>query len=336
MKRKALACTLALLLMFVALAACTSADEDDGTWVIGYLGWDVNADWNTYTLGGLQWGAEQKGIEVIVLDARLDAERQVSQAEELISRGVDIIAMFPVTPESGATITRMATEAGIPITVENTFLPDDGSVGTIVGQVACRYDDIGYAAVQYIAENMPFGSRLLYVTGGLGLGVTEVYIEGVDRALADFGGHVVEVGRVNGEFVTEASYNVTQDFIMSGISDFEVVFAQNCAQAMGVLRALQEAGLEGIPILSTGGAPEGYEMLHAGQQQANMTAPANLQGIIQFKLIWAYLNDEPITNNMIPLPVIPVDLTNIEDWIHWGDMEAGYRYVSTHIGPFVP
>ena len=333
MKRRALVCILALFLLAGTLAACGSPAKDDGDWVIGYLGWDVNADWNTYTLGGLQWGAEQKGIEVIVLDARLDAEKQISQAEELISRKVDFIAMFPVTPESGATITRMANEAGIPITVENTFLP--ATAGEMVGQVACQYDDIGYAAVKYAAENFP-GSRLLYVTGGLGLGVTEVYFEGVDRGLAEFADKVTEVGRVNGEFVTEASYNVTQDFIMSGVSDFDIVFAQNDAQAMGVYRALQESGLEDIPILSTGGAPEGKDMLQAGQQQANMTAPANLQGIIQFRFIWAYLNGEPIDKDKIPLPVIPVDLNNIGDWISWEDMEAGYKYVSTNIGPFVP
>jgi len=332
MMKKGLATIIVLALIITMVAACGGADEDK-TFVIGYLGWDVNADWNTFTLGGLQWGAEQKGVEVIVLDARLDAERQVSQAEELISRGVDIIAMFPVTPESGATITRMANEAGIPITVENTFLP--ATAGEMVGQVACQYDDIGYAAVQYTAENFP-GSRMLYVTGGLGLGVTEVYIEGVERALVDFAGLVEVVGQVNGEFVTEASYNVTQDFITSGQSEFDIVFAQNDAQAFGVFRALDEAGLAHIPIISTGGAPEGYDMLRAGQQQANMTAPANLQGIIQFKFIWAYLNGEPITNDRIPLPIIPIDLTNIDQWISWDDMELGYKYVADNIGPFVP
>ena len=331
--KKILVLLIAIVFTISLVAACGSGDDGDKTFVIGYLGWDVNADWNTYTLGGLQWGAEQKGVEVIVLDARLDAERQISQAEEHISNGVDIIAMFPVTPESGATITRMANEAGIPITVENTFLP--ATAGEMVGQVACQYDDIGYAAVKYAAENFP-GSKMLYVTGGLGLGVTEVYIEGVDRALAEFAGKVEVVGRVNGEFVTEASYNVTQDFILSGQSDFDIVFAQNDAQAFGVYRALQEAGMEHIPILSTGGAPEGYEMIRAGQQQANMTAPANLQGLIQFKFIWAHLNGVAIDNDRIPLPIIPIDLNNIDQWISWDDMELGYKYVSENIGPYAP
>lgn len=335
LRKRLIAYVVLVMMVAVLVSACGNNDDGDGTFVIGYLGWDVAADWNAYTLAGLQWGADQKGVEVVVRDGRLDAAMQVSQAEELIAMGVDIIALFPITPESGATITRMATEAGIPITVENTFLPDDGSLGNVVGQVACQFDDIGYAAVKYIAENLP-GSRLLYVTGGLGLGVTEVYIEGVNLALERYADYVELVGQVNGEFVTEASFNVTQDFITSGISEFDVVFAQNDAQARGVFNALREAGLEHIPIISTGGAPEGKEMLLAGEQLANMTAPANLQGLIQFRFIWAYLNGQPVPETRIALPVIPIDLNNIHEWIAWSDMELGYQYVSEHIGPFVP
>jgi ABC-type sugar transport system substrate-binding protein len=336
MFKKLMAGLVVLMLLAGILGTCALA-ADGKAFTIGYLGWDVAADWNTYTLGGLLWGAEQKGCEVIVLDAKLDAEKQINQAEELISKQVDFIAMFPVTPESGATITRMANEAGIPITVENTFLPDDGSAGEIVGEVACRYNDIGYAAIKYAAEKYP-GCKLLYVTGGLGLGVTEIYKIGVQEALAEVGDLVTLVGEVNGEFVTEASYNVTQDFITSGKSEFDVVFAQNDAQTKGVYNALKEAGLEHIPILSTGGAPEGYEMLTAIPQQeaANMTAPANLQGLIQFKYIWDYLNGNPMTEKRTPLPIIPVDLDNIDAWIKWEDMEAGYQYVVDNIGAYNP
>lgn len=302
---------------------------------IGYLGWDLGTEWNKYSFEGLKWGADKYGVEIISFDAKLDPEKQVNQAEELINKNVDAICIFPVTPEVGATITRMANEAGIPITVENTKLPSDGSVGKIVGNVACLYDDIGYAAVKYAAEKFP-GCKLLYVTGGLGLGVTEVYKVGVAKALDEFKDKVTLVGEVNGEFVQEASYNVTQDFIASGKSEFDVVFAQNDSQAMGVYLALKENGLEKTPILSTGGAPQGWEMLQAKQEQANMTAPANLQGLIQFKMIWAHLNGVAGVPEWIALPVIPVDLDNAGEWISWDNMELGYKYVSEKIGPFQP
>lgn len=309
--------------------------SDAKTFTIGYLGWDVGTDWNTYTLGGLQWGAENHGCTVLVTDAKKDANAQVSFAQEFITQGVDCMAMFPVTPESGGTIVRMANEAGIPIAVDNTFLATDGSAGEMVGQVACQYNDIGYAAIKWAAENVP-NAKLLYVHGGPGEGVYELYQVGVDEALADFADKIEMVGLVNGNWIAEDSYTVTIDWITAGGAEFNVVFANNDAQAKGVDQALKEAGLTGIPIISTGGSNEGFEMLKDGIQAANMTAPANIQGIIQFGMLWAHMNGMTWGDPKIPLPVIPIDQNNIDEWIFWDDMDAGYAYVKNAIGPYTP
>lgn len=301
--------------------------EATKNFTLGYLAWGLTDEWNLYGCEAFKWAAAKKGCEVITLDCQKDPEKQVSQAEELINRGVDAISMFPCTPEVGATVTRMCNVAGIPIAIENIFLPDDGSAGEIVGQVACRYSDIGYTAVKYAAETWP-GCKLLYVHGGPGLGVYEDYKVGVDQALEEFKGKIELVGLMNGNWETEASYNVTQDFISSGKSDFDVVFANNDLQAVGVYNALKENGMENIPILSTGGSEQGYEMVKSGQEYANMTAPVNLQGEIVFRFLWQHLNNVSISETKIPLPVIPVDQTNIDtDWIKWSDYEAAERYI---------
>jgi ABC-type sugar transport system substrate-binding protein len=306
----------------------------DGSGItIGYLGWDVGADWNKWSMGGLQCGAGQFGMEVIQLDATLDAEKQMTQAEELINRGVDYIAMFPVTPDSGLTIVRMCNEAGIPIVIENSFLDDTGV--DILGQAACQYGDIGYAAIKWAADNIP-DAKLLYVHGGPGEGVYEAYQVGVDQALADFSDKIEMVGLVNGNWVTEASYTVTQDFITAGTAEFNVVFANNDQQAKGVYNALKEAGMEDIPVISTGGSEEGYEMLMAGEESANMTAPAQLQGIMLAGFIWADANSQAWGEPRVPVPVVPIDGNNSGEWLHWDDMEGGYRYIAQAIGPYVP
>ena len=311
------------------------ADTGGGdTYTIGYLGWDLGQDWNIYTFGGLKWGADKYGWTVLDSDAKIDADAQMSAAQQFIAQGVDYMAMFPVTPESGATIVRMCNEAGIPIAVDNTFLPVDGSAGEMVGQVACQYDDIGYAAVKWAAENVP-DAKLLYVHGGPGEGVYEQYQIGVDRALDDFSDSIEMVGLINGEWITEVSFTVTQDYIAAGGADFNVIFANNDAQAKGVHQALKDTSYEGTPIISTGGSTTGFEMLDAGEEAANMTAPANLQGIIQFGMLLAHAHNMPWGDAKIPLPVIPIDSNNKSDWIFWEDMDAGYAYVVENVGPYV-
>jgi ribose transport system substrate-binding protein len=342
MSKKIIAIVLVIVMVAFIFAACaeTAAPAEEVaegpiTFTIGYLGWDTGQAWNVSTLAGLQWGADQKGVTVIVKDPKLDAETQVSQAQELINQGVDVLAIFPVTPENGATIVRMANEAGIPIAVDNTFLPDDGSAGECIGQVACQYGDIGYAAIEWAANNVE-DAKLLYVHGGTGEGVYEAYQVGVDRALADFSDKIEMVGLVNGEWVTEASYNVTQTFVNSDLAEFNVVFANNDAQAKGVYQALKEYGMEDIPIISTGGSNEGYQMLLDGQEAANMTAPANIQGLIEFGMIWAFMTGVEWGEAKMPLPIIPIDINNIDEWIMWDDMELAYAYVVENIGPYTP
>ena len=291
--------------------------------VFGNLSYDLADVWAQYSLEAFQWCADLKGVEVKSLDAQKMPETQVTQAQELINLGVDAIGLYPITPEGGATIVRMANEAGIPIAVENMFLPD-GS-GDIIGNIACQYNDIGYAAIEYTADQFP-GSKMLWVQGSPGLGVTEVYAIGVDEALEIYGDKVEVVGMVNGEFATEPAYNVTTDFINLG-KEFDVIFAQNDLMAFGAYNALKENGMEEIPIFSTGGSPQGYQMMQDGQQFANMTAPVNIQGVHQFNFLWRHMNGLDIPEVKVPLPIIPVDVNSIGDWIHWDDFQASYDFI---------
>lgn len=355
MTKKIVAIVIAVLLVVAVLAACTPTEpaaseasseaatseaaateeasesvemteETTGEGLVfGYLAYNLADIWNQYGMEAFEWCADMKGVEVRVLDATNDPEKQVTQAQEFIDAGVDGISIFPCTPESAATIVRMANEAGIPIAVENIFLSEEAEAG-VVGQVACQYRDIGYAAIQYAAETYP-GCKLLYVHGAPGLGVYEDYKIGVDAALEEYADSVEMVGLINGEWATEPAQNVTQDFITSGQSDFDVVFANNDLEAKGVYNALVDNGMEDIPIISTGGSPDGYAMLLDGIEAANMTAPVNIQGEYVFSFLWKAVNDEPIEETKIPLPIIPIGKDNIDEWIAWDDFQAAYDYI---------
>lgn len=308
------------------------ADQKDYSkgFTIGYLGWNLGHAWNIGTFEGLQYGADMMNCEVIKMDAATDAQMQLVQAEELINRGVDCIALYPVSVESGATIVKLCNEAGIPVSVENSFLDD--SVGEFVGQVACLYNEIGYAAVKWAAENIP-DTKFLYVSGAYGQGVTEVYEIGVYEAIEEFGVELVDQLVIE-HWTIEDAFNVTSSFIQGG-GDFNVVFAQDDAIAKGVYQALGDAGLD-CAVISTGGSSDGYLSLEVGETTANMTAPAHLQGLIQFGMLWAYMNGETWGEDRISLPVIPIDATNFDEWLKWDDMEGGYAYVSKAIGPYTP
>ena len=59
--------------------------------------------------------AEAAGYEVLVQSAENDAQAQVSQAENVITQGVDAIVIQPVDFNVAGQIAEMATAAGIPL-----------------------------------------------------------------------------------------------------------------------------------------------------------------------------------------------------------------------------
>jgi len=312
-----------------AADAATDAAEPAATGeskTIAYLAYNLADVWNEMGMDNFLYCADKAGYKVITQDAQNDAEKQVSQAEAMINQGVDMITVFPAATESAVTIVRMCNDAGIPVAVENAFMGDDA--GDIVAQVACQYADIGYAAVKYAAENIP-DAKMLYVHGAPGLGVYEDYSIGVEQAEKDFADKIVEVDRINGEWATEPAYTVTLDYITKNGSDgFNVVFANNDLEASGVYQALKEKGCEDIPIISTGGSEEGFQLFNDGVEACNITAPVSIQGAQLFQFCYKYLNDIPIEETKVPLAVIPIDHNNADEWMHWNDYEAALKYVN--------
>ena len=158
------------------------------------------------------------------------------------------------------------------------------------------------------------------------MGVFESYIIGVEQALEDYAGEVELVGTLHGNWETERAMEVTEDFISTGV-EFDVVFANNDLMATGVYNALKDAGMSDIPIVSTGGSPFGLDMIAEGIEYANMTAPVNIQGLIVFEFLWNNANGIPIEETKVPLPIIPVDVNNLDTAIGWDNNEGAWEWI---------
>ena len=266
------------LTMAVAMAASVGAvamAEDSKTF--GYIAYDMTDIWNEYSANAFEYAAEQAGVDAVVLDSKNSLEESVTAMESLIQQEVDGISVFPISTEQGAQLVKMANEAGIPVTIEN-FAMDIDDPGDYIASVACQYDEIGYNAIKYIAENKP-GAKIFFCAGQEGAGVYEKYQEGVDRALEELGDQVEVVATLHGDWLTDKAYDCTTDLISSG-EEFDYIFANNDMMAQGCYQALEDNDMTDIPIVSTGGSPDGYKLLESGVEAANMTAPVDIQELI--------------------------------------------------------
>lgn len=313
-----------LLIAFIALplVAKGAVEEKEG-YTFGYIAYDMQDIWNMYGAQAFEYAAKQVGIETIVLDANNSLEKSVAAMESLIQKQVDGISVFPISPDQVATLIRMANDAGIPITVENLPPPEDA--GDYISTVACLYGDIGYGAIKFINETYD-NPRVFFAAGAKGGGVYEQYQEGIDKALKDFP-NVKIVGREHGDWQTEKSMNITQNFIQTG-TKFNVIFANNDLMAKGCYNALVEAGMQDIPIISTGGSPDGIQMMVDGIQAANITAPVSIQGVQTFKNLYEYVvKGNRNLPKFTPLPIVPATAAQLDKVITWEDPKMALEYI---------
>jgi len=295
--------------------------------VYGYIAYQMSDIWNEYSSKAFQYAAEKAGVDVIVLDSQNDVNKSIAAMESLIQQEVDGISIFPISPEQGAQLIAMANEAGIPITVENIDVADVCEADQYIASVGCVYGDIGYAAIKWLAENVE-NAKVFYCAGAVGGGVFEAYKVGVDKALEEFSDSIELVGLSNSDsWSTEDGLNLTQNFINSGV-EFNCIFANNDQLAQGCYQALAEAGMEDIPVVSTGGSPDAYNFLKEGIEAANMTAPVSIQGVQTFKNLHDYVTTGKVPEEKFQsLPVLPVSGDDLSAWIDWSDYAAAYDYV---------
>ncbi|MBQ8508007.1 MAG: sugar ABC transporter substrate-binding protein [Clostridia bacterium] len=321
--KKLLVTLLALVMVLCSFTAVATAEE---TMTFGYIAYQMADIWNEYSAKSFEYAAAQNGVEVMVLDSGNDIAQSIAAMETLIQAEVDGISVFPISPEQAAQLITMANEAGIPITIENIDVASVADEDEYVAAVGCVYGDIGYAAIEWLSQNVE-DAKVFYCAGAVGGGVFEAYKVGVDQALADYADSIEMVGMLNSDaWSTEDGLNLTTNFINSGV-EFNCIFANNDQIAQGCYQACEEAGLD-IPIVSTGGSPDAYVFLEDGVEAANMTAPVSIQGIQTFKNLYDYVVDGTVPDPKFQsLPVIPVAGDDLGAWIDWADYEAAYNYV---------
>ncbi len=179
--RKKILITLAVMMMALSLVSAASAAT------YGYIAYQMSDIWNEYSSKAFKYAAEKNGVDVVILDSQNDIGKSVAAMESLIQQEVDGISIFPISPEQGAQLIKMANEAKIPITVENIDVAGVAKPEEYVAAVGCLYGDIGYAAIEWLSKNVE-NAKVFYCAGAVGGGVFETYKIGVDKALEDYKG----------------------------------------------------------------------------------------------------------------------------------------------------
>ncbi len=188
---------------------------------------------------------EELGAEYLSADAQSSPEKQLSDIDALITRGVDALIILAQDNEAILPAVTRAADEGIPVVAYDRLIEDEGVFYLTFDNV-----EVGRLQAQAVFDVQPTGNYV-FIKGSptdpnadfLHQGQLEVLQAAIDS------GDVTVVGEqyTDGWLPENAQRNMEQ-ILTANDNAVDAVVASNDGTAGGVVAALTAQGLEGLPV----------------------------------------------------------------------------------------
>lgn len=286
---------------------------------IGLSMYTLGAPYFAAQAASVEAAAQEYGMNLISVEAGNDLNKQLSDVEDLIARGIDVLILNPKDPLGAVPATRMATEAGIPVFIIDSSI--DASAD-FVTTVQSNNTQNGIAVGEWLAQRM--GStpiRMALLSGSPGNpvgedrreGVLRGYAEGSLRANNSLNLQIVAQGW--GEWATEGGLNAMED-ILTAFTDINVVLCENDSMCLGAIRAIADAGLTDqiLVLAAADGQKEALELIAQGSYGATGLNDPALVASTAVDLVVEYLNGRRDFQRVTYTPPVAITQENVEQF----------------------
>ena len=239
------------VLMITALVACGS-QAAAAQFKFGYVVNDMSHEWYQNIVKGARIRAGELGAELMVADSAMDAGRQITQLENMLADGVDVLIITPVDVRGLAAIMRQASEMGVPVITESNFV--EGSLTMVGIDNVTGGKKAGLWFGEYAKANN-IDPKILIV----GLPAYEdcrQRVEGFKAGMEEVGISYEILQEVDGQGAKETALRVSQDALTAN-PDVNVIFGINDNSTSGGMAAYKEAGLDESTLTAIGFGFEG-------------------------------------------------------------------------------
>lgn len=212
---------------------------------------------------------EEKGWEYVSMDGNGDANKQITDCEDLVTQGADMILLNAYDPSiMKETVNAIRADYGVPIVAIDSGLDDDVQVLTTVQ--AANYDN-GFECGKWCAKQMgktPIKAALL--SGEMGTDNSLKRRDGllsgiIEQQLEDNGEVNLEVifQGYCADWAEDSAVDQAGDLAALG-EDFNVLLSEADVMTMAAIPVLEDAGIDMSKVLivnAADGQKEAFELL---------------------------------------------------------------------------
>ena len=224
--------------------AAAAADEcagPDGDYLIGMSQANVAEPYRQQMDDDIRAAAEDiEQFEVVFADAAQDNSAQVSDVENFLAQGIDLLMISPNEAAPLTAIVERAYNEGIPVIVLDRKVEGDAYTQFI----GADNFEIGAAAGEYVAtELLPDGGNVAELRGLSGSTPAQERADGFREGIAGTDGIEI-IAEGSGDWLRELGQSQAEAILQAN-ADIDVFYAHNDPMAEGAYLAASSAGRDG-------------------------------------------------------------------------------------------
>jgi inositol transport system substrate-binding protein len=197
----------------------------------------------TLAKGITDYGATVPGLTIKLESAGGDADKQMQQIKKFADDRVDAIIVGPADGDMGAAISKIATDANIPLIFVNNVPANLAELPARQALVASDEKESGTLETKEVCRLLNGKGNVVVMMGELFHAAARMRTEDVSDVLATDackGLHVVE--RQSANWSRDHADRLMQEWLKAGVK-FDAVIANNDEMALGAIKAMKKAGM---------------------------------------------------------------------------------------------
>jgi D-xylose transport system substrate-binding protein len=245
--------------------------------------------------------AESLGAEVLVQVANSNDALQLSQAENLLTQGVQVLVVIPHNGSASATVVESAHKSGVPVIAYDRLITD-ADVDLYVSIDAPR---VGALQAQYLVDRKPKGNYALIEGAPTDhnatllrqgqMKVLQPYLDRKDIRLV--------VDQWAKDWQPSEALKIMENALTQNNNHIDAVLSSNDGMAGGVVQALSEQKLSG-KVLVTGQDADlaACQRVVEGSQSMTVYKSLSLEADKAAELAVKMAKKEPLQEATVPVP----------------------------------
>jgi ABC-type sugar transport system substrate-binding protein len=216
--------------------------REEGAFVVGFSQMEHNNPWRLAQTASIKAEAAKRQYDLVVTDAQSQTSKQVSDVEDLVARGVELILLAPREYGGLAPALEAAQAASIPV-----ILVDREAEGTpgedYVTFLGSNFIEQGVRAGEWLAGQTGGQARIVELTGTPGSSVAVDRAKGFRQALTRYPRMQI-IASQTGDFSRAAGQKAMLNIVQAKGREITAVYAHNDEMALGAIEALEAAGMK--------------------------------------------------------------------------------------------